>query len=447
MKLYGMRQWLAWVLAAGVPLAAACGASDDGGAMGNLIGGGAAGVGGPMGIAPGTDCAQGQQLPCTCVDGASGTQDCQLDATFSVCKCTAGAPSGTPQTGATPGDPGALPDPGADPALPNPTGVLIVPPEDVALCNGGGTPPVPGEEVEVIQVRNDQVVWNGQSVPVMLGGFTTMAGTTYACFWADLDMPEKHHIIGWEGAIGTDRTVHHMQVSLSQRPSYLDIFGQGALCGLPTVEYTWTGEKPTEWTPGIAGFPIGGPEQGGKARFLWQLHFEGATTFTGGFNAHITKNLRKYDAGNFEQGDVAGILIPAMQAATHVATCTSEMTTEKLVHPIYVYTSMEHAHTTITHIKGELRRGGQSIAVFGEETALGFGFFDQQFKPHSPCIEVRPGDEIITTCNYQNPFPFDITGGETANQEMCTTFMQYFPRLPGTSNNFCGTIDATGLGP
>jgi hypothetical protein len=27
---------------------------------------------------------------------------------------------------------------------------------------------------------------------------------------------------------------------------------------------------------------------------------------------------------------------------------------------------------------------------------------------------------------------------------MCTTFFQYFPRLPGTSQNFCGTIDSSG---
>jgi hypothetical protein len=199
-----------------------------------------------------------------------------------------------------------------------------------------------------------------------------------------------------------------------------------------------------EWTPGIAGYPIGGPENGGKARFLWQTHFEGATTYTGGFNAYITKKLRKYDAGNFEQGDVRGISIPPMSAATHIATCTPDMTTQKLVHPIYVFASMQHAHLTIQNIKGEQFRNGQHMATFGSEQALGFGFFDQTFKPHSPCIEVLPGDELKTTCDYDNPFDFEIVGGEATNQEMCTTFMQYFPRLPGSSNNFCGTIDSSG---
>jgi hypothetical protein len=27
---------------------------------------------------------------------------------------------------------------------------------------------------------------------------------------------------------------------------------------------------------------------------------------------------------------------------------------------------------------------------------------------------------------------------------MCTTFFQYFPRLPAAGNNFCGTIDSSG---
>ena len=115
------------------------------------------------------------------------------------------------------------------------------------------------------------------------------------------------------------------------------------------------------------------------------------------------------------------------------------------MHPIYVYASMLHAHLTIRHIKAEHRRNGQVINVIGDEMTQGFlGFFDQSFHPHTPCIEILPGDEIITTCDYQNPWNFPVTGGEQTNQEMCTVFMQYFPRLPGTSNNFCGTIDSTG---
>jgi hypothetical protein len=439
-----MRWWCAVLFTV---LAGACGGDgSSGGATGNPIVGGMAGAI-AMGPVPGAACSQGQSMPCMCTSGASGASECQLDNTFSVCKCDAPVAGAMAPVAGAGGAPPATPTPDAGQAMPEPTGAILVPPEDVAACSGAGTPPAAGEQVEVIQVRTDQVTWGSQTVPVVPGGFKTMAGTTYACFWADLDMPDKHHIIGWEGAIGGDRTVHHMQVSLSKRPAYLDAFGQGGLCGLPTVEYTWTGEKPVEWTPGLAGFPIGGPDQGGKARFVWQLHFEGATTFSGGFDAHVTTSLRKYDAGNFEQGDVQGILVPAGQASTHVATCTPEMTTEKLVHPIYVYTSMQHAHLIIKHIRGEHRRAGATINVFGDETALGFGFFDQQFKPHSPCIEVLPGDELVTTCDYQNTFPFDVTGGEATNQEMCTTFMQYFPRLPGTSNNFCGTIDATGLGP
>ena len=343
----------------------------------------------------------------------------------------------------TPGA-GAGSTPIGDPqATPDPSGVVNLPPEDVALCNGMGTPPTASETVEVLEVRTDKVVFGGKEYPVVPGGFTSMATTQYTCFWVEIDMPEKHHIIGWEGAVGGERAIHHQQVSLGQKPFYL--LQQGGLCGLPTVDYTWTGERPTEWTPGQAGYPIGGPENGGKARFLWQVHFEGATTYTGGFNAYITKNLRKYDAGNFEQGDVQGIHIPAMSQATHVATCSPEMTTQKLVHPIYVYASMQHAHLTVTHIKSELMRDGQTMQVLGDQAVMGFlGFFDQQFKPWTPCIEVRPGDQMVTTCDYMNNFNFDVVGGEAQTNEMCTTFMEYFPRLPGTSNNFCGTIDSTG---
>jgi hypothetical protein len=255
-------------------------------------------------------------------------------------------------------------------------------------------------------------------------------------------MPEKAHIVGWQGAVNGDRAIHHQQVSTGAKPFYLT--QQGGLCGLPSVEFTWTGERPIEWTPSMTGYPIGGAENGGKARFLWQVHFENATTYSGGFDVYYTHKLRKYDAGNFEQGDVAGILIPAGQAATHVATCSPDATRQKITHPIYVWSAMLHAHLTIQRIKSEVFRDGQLIKTLGQEQALGFGFFDQRFKPIEPCFELLPGDEIVTTCDYNNSFPFDVTGGERTDQEMCTVFMTYFPRLPTGPQNFCGTIDSTG---
>lgn len=401
-------------------------------------------VGAKRGIA----CAPDQTLPCTCPNGTSGTQKCQLDKTFSVCDCDAASAAaargaiGSAGTGAVlvpavpvsppaagsgasvPPGMGTMPPPPAKPpavppmpATPQP---VIVPPEDVMVCNGMGVAPAADEQVEVLKIRTSDVV---------PGGFKSMAGTTYACFWIEIDMPEKRHIVGWEGAVGGDRTVHHQQVSLGAKPFYL--LNQGGLCGLPSVEYTWTGERPPEWTPGLAGYPIGGPENGGKARFLWQTHFEGATTYAGGFNAYVTKKLRKYDAGNFEQGDVRGIMIPPKAAATHVAKCTPDMTKNKLSHPIYVFSSMLHAHLTVRKIKSEQFRDGKLLTTLGSEMATGFaGFFDQTFHPHTPCIQILPGDELITTCEYQNPWDATITGGEATNQEMCTTFMQYFPRLP-----------------
>jgi hypothetical protein len=314
---------------------------------------------------------------------------------------------------------------------------VVVDPADAAACDGMGTPPQPSETVEVVKVRTGDMT-------VAPGGYKAPGGTVYACFWIDIDMPEKHHIIGWEGAVGGDRAVHHQQVSLSAKPFYLA--QQGGLCGLPTVDYTWTGEKPTEWTPKLAGYPVGGPENGGKAHFLWQVHFESATTYMGGFNVYVTKNLRKYDAGNFEQGDVSGINIPPMAAATHTATCTPDMTTQKLTQPIYVFASMQHAHLMIRHIKTDLTtRDGMLVKNFGDQSVQGFaGFFDQQFKPTSPCVKINPGDQLTTVCDYQNSTNSPIMGGEALNQEMCTTFFQYFPRLPGTSQNFCGTIDSSG---
>jgi hypothetical protein len=387
---------------------------------------------------PGPAARQSPRLPALANAGMTVTQPVTqpANAGASAASKPNTGPSTLPPTAATSGS-GAAPANTMKPATmaPPPAMPVIVDAADEAACDGMGTPPQPSETVEVLKIRTNDM-------NVVPGGYMAPGGTVYACFWADIDMPEKHHIIGWEGAVG-DRAVHHQQVSLSTKPFYLT--QQGGLCGLPTVDYTWTGEKPTEWTPKLAGYPIGGPENGGKAHFLWQTHFEAATTYTGGFNVYVTKNLRKYDAGNFEQGDVAGISIPPNAAATHTATCTPDMTMQKLTQPIYIYASMQHAHLTIRHIKSDLTRNGMLVQNFGDQAVMGFaGFFDQQFKPQSPCVKAMPGDQFTTVCDYMNPTNVMITGGEATNQEMCTTFFQYFPRLPETKNNFCGTIDSSG---
>ena len=404
-------------------------------------------------------CAVDTTVPCMCPTGGSGQKKCQLDGTYGLCDCSsvaatagrgagssfAGAPA-IPITPVTPAAPSggtpATPPPGSmtmrpgamPPPMPVEAKPVLVAPEDVKACTGMGSAPAADEQVEVLKIRTSDVV---------PGGFMSIQGTTYACFWIEIDMPEKRHIVGWEGAVGGDRAVHHQQVSLGAKPFYLA--NQGGLCGLPSVEYTWTGERPPEWTPSLAGYPIGGPENGNKARFLWQVHFESATKYMGGFNAYVTKKLRKYDAGNFEQGDVRGIMIPPKASIKHEARCTAEMTKTKLIHPIYVFSSMLHAHLTVKHIKAEQFRDGKLLTTFGDAMTAGFaGFFDQSFHPHTPCIEIKPGDELLTTCDYTNPWDVMVTGGEATNQEMCTTFMQYFPRLPKPSDNFCGTIDSTG---
>ena len=105
-------------------------------------------------------CTPDQAIPCVCPNGASGSQKCQLDKTFSVCDCsTAAAAAGrgalsgaagapvlpiTPVTPAAAGS-GVTPPPpmtmGMMPGAPKPPVMMpvevkpiIVPPEDVQAC-------------------------------------------------------------------------------------------------------------------------------------------------------------------------------------------------------------------------------------------------------------------------------------------------------------------------
>ena len=54
---------------------------------------------------------------------------------------------------------------------------VLVDAADEAACDPIGAPPSADEPVEVLKVRTSDVVPNG---------FTSMAGTTYACFWIEI---------------------------------------------------------------------------------------------------------------------------------------------------------------------------------------------------------------------------------------------------------------------
>ena len=87
----------------------------------------------------------------------------------------------------------------------------------------------------------------------------------------------------------------------------------------------------------------------------------------------------------------------------------------------------------------------QLLRIIGESVASPFyGLTDQSFKPQTPCLDILPGDRLSTVCDYNNPRSTPVLGGEGTLDEMCATFMTYFPRLPEDSDNFCGTIDSSG---
>ncbi|XP_021359351.1 dopamine beta-hydroxylase-like [Mizuhopecten yessoensis] len=193
----------------------------------------------------------------------------------------------------------------------------------------------------------------------------------------------------------------------------------------------------TGWQPGIPGFchpgHIGFSVGASRVRYATlQVHWINPLRRTGmtdssGMALYLTPNLREFNLSHLRIGDISFSVPPKEKSFSLTANCASACTAKHLTGPINVYQGFDHMHYTGREIKLTLKPQGTGP----ERTLWNNPFFSFQttvfHKMENP-VQIRPGDSLHTTCNYNTESRNKTTFfGQRATDEMCFAFLQFYP--------------------
>lgn len=173
---------------------------------------------------------------------------------------------------------------------------------------------------------------------------------------------------------------------------------------------------------------------GGSATvFKVEAHYDNAmqeaTSDQSGMKLFLTRQLRPLNSGQVVLGmdyyDRQFQLPPGQSNAVLQNICPSEAT-QRLTHPVFVYTWNPHMHLYGKSLVTEHYRCGVKIGEIGNIQAYEFDN-QQSYRLPTP-VKILPGDALVTTCVYDTTDAAQtITGGEETSDEMCNNYLTYFP--------------------
>ncbi|XP_011301507.1 MOXD1 homolog 1 [Fopius arisanus] len=258
---------------------------------------------------------------------------------------------------------------------------------------------------------------------------------------------KKHHMIGYEPLVekGNEGLVHHMILyECASTSSELGKYSRivGSYCYDPTMPKEWeTCIRPIvawargskgEWFAEHVGIPVAEHKEGS---YMLEVHYNNPTLKkaidSSGIRLHLTPVLRPNEAGIF----VAGVavsplhLIPPRQREYATAGYCSPDCTEKLLPEdgVNVISVVLHSHLAGRRLSLKHIRNGQELPHIAHENHFDFDY--QQSHSLAEEVKILPGDELVTECVYDtHDRPNPTLGGYAASQEMCLSFVVYYPR-------------------
>ena len=139
-----------------------------------------------------------------------------------------------------------------------------------------------------------------------------------------------------------------------------------------------------------------------------------------GIELCITRTLRPNTSAVFPF--VAPATAPANQQVTNTDTCTVHLTNGS--QPVFLLSSSPHMHQLGIAAKLEVLRSNGTIDVLHDKA---FSFEDQVSVALDPPVQLNEGDQVRTTCVYQNNTSQTVNFGEGSYDEMCFNFASYYP--------------------
>lgn len=308
--------------------------------------------------------------------------------------------------------------------------------------------------------------------------------TTYQCKLFKLPVKfhaHKYHITKYEAVIqeGNEHVVHHMELfncininrlqlaELEELHSNGGWFGEcGDHLNRPKVTQkckkvimAWAmGAHPMEYPPEV-GQSIGGADY--NPFVMLEIHYNNVQqrddfVDSSGLLFHYTNKLRQFEAGILEVGleYTDKYAIPPNQVLPLVGHCVSECTRVGLLgaigqqtesrdedgvnlirlssssdqEGIFIFAAQLHTHLTGVASWTEIVREGRISRELQRDDHYSPHFQEIRFLPEP--VLFKPGDAMRHYCLYDTRSRSNVTlGGEATTDEMCVTYLHYYPRV------------------
>lgn len=242
------------------------------------------------------------------------------------------------------------------------------------------------------------------------------------CYGFSLSNSSKRHITGFAPRVDNAAVLHHMSLLQSDEAfstTPIPCPDSGGMASWRVV-YGWAPGAEAFELPDAAGFAA---EPG--ANFVVQLHYVNvgakAHTDSSGFSLCTSAELRGFDADIMAFG-THEFTIPAhgSKAVTcNVAVPPTGATTR-------LFAAFPHMHRLGKSISTRaFPAGGGSAVDLGSVDTWSFDYQSWQ----SIDYVLGPGDVVQTKCAWNNPNSHGVGFGPGTDDEMCYSFVMYYPRI------------------
>ncbi|KAK0302606.1 hypothetical protein LTR82_017817 [Friedmanniomyces endolithicus] len=262
--------------------------------------------------------------------------------------------------------------------------------------------------------------------------------TTYCYTLHKMPNGTKNFLIG-ERPTPSSPLLHHLVLYACYGPAdqYLPMLGQEPNCNWQNFSNPCTGFV-TEWAPGMSArtFEDGYGKPFGSEYYeyaMLETHYNNPQGIAGQTDAASytflwTNQQVGVEIGTLTLGDmqVSGwFLEPGKPIVSHSTICTPECTERWPAEGITAVSVFHHMHYRGRNARVQIIRNGTEIAPLSSLRDFDYGY---QFAKSLNNVKLLPGDELITTCDYDTMNDtVPAAGGQASQQEMCFAWVDYYP--------------------
>jgi hypothetical protein len=267
------------------------------------------------------------------------------------------------------------------------------------------------------------------------GGFPVpVTDDVYVCFTWKSPFPAGAQITAYAPIVDDERVLHHWILYRTSEPQT-----EG---GVGSCSQGLGNQFVAGWAPGgdIAVMPddVGLETAGPDEWLILQMHYNNVAGYTDAVDASgiemcTTNTPRPNLAGVLWLGSVLISIPPGAEDHPVTGTCDTSTWNE----PFHVMSTSPHMHQLGRGFRTTINRAGGGSEILTDVPQ--FSFADQKDYPYEPYVTINPGDQLVSTCYFDNPGSSTVFFGEGTSDEMCFNFTTGYPidRVP---ERMCGIL-------